>query len=75
MKSVAFLLAVIDSKIGGRRQDGLVLEVGFFGVLLPLCLLTYRCVEVPGRAWGRGLARRVGPRGGRQRHPASQAGA
>lgn len=66
-------LAVIDSTMGRRRQDSLLLEVAFFAVLLPLCLLTYRCVEVPGRTWGRVWARRVRPRDERQRHPASQA--
>ncbi|MEU9917869.1 acyltransferase [Streptomyces sp. NPDC051001] len=47
------LLAVIDGTIGRRRQDSPLLEVAFFAVLLPLCLLTYRCVEAPGRRWGR----------------------
>ncbi|MES5823371.1 acyltransferase [Streptomyces sp. RG80] len=54
------LLAVIDGTIGRRRQDSLVLELAFFAVLLPLCLLTHRYVEVPGQACGRGLARRLG---------------
>jgi peptidoglycan/LPS O-acetylase OafA/YrhL len=69
------LLTVIDSTIGRRRQDSLALEVVFFAVLLPLCLLTYRCVEAPGQTWGRGWARRVRPRDERQRHPAPEAGA
>ncbi|MGI5423577.1 acyltransferase family protein [Streptomyces sp. CA-179760] len=68
------LLAVIDSTMGRRRQDSPALEVAFFGVLLPLCLLTYRCVEVPGQAWGRRLTRRLRSRDERQRHPASHAG-
>ncbi|MFC9130755.1 acyltransferase family protein [Streptomyces sp. NPDC057099] len=68
------LLAVIDGTMGRRRQDSLALEVAFFGVLLPLCLLTHRCVEVPGRAWGRRLTHRLRPRDERQRHPASHAG-
>jgi peptidoglycan/LPS O-acetylase OafA/YrhL len=51
------LLAVIDSTIGRRRQDSLALEVAFFIVLLPLCLLTYRYVEAPSQTWGRRLAR------------------
>ncbi|MFF4276710.1 acyltransferase family protein [Streptomyces sp. NPDC001536] len=51
------LLAVIDGTVGRRRQDSPVLEVAFFAALLPLCLLTYRCVEVPGQAWGRRFAR------------------
>ncbi len=55
------LLAVIDSTIGRRRQDDPALEVAFFVVLLPLCLLTYRCIEAPSQAWGRRLARRVQP--------------
>ncbi|MFI6369649.1 acyltransferase family protein [Streptomyces sp. NPDC050546] len=69
------LLAVIDSTMGRRRQDSLALEVAFFAVLLPLCLLTHRWVEVPGRTWGRGWARRLRSRDERQRHPASHAGA
>ncbi|NNN31778.1 acyltransferase [Streptomyces sp. S3(2020)] len=47
------LLAVIDGTAGRRRQDSLLLEVAFFAVLLPLCLLTYRGIEAPGQAWGR----------------------
>ncbi|KKD06418.1 acyltransferase [Streptomyces sp. WM6386] len=47
------LLAVIDGTIGRRRQDSLLLEAAFFTVLLPLCLLTYRCIEAPSRRWGR----------------------
>ncbi|MEU9879222.1 acyltransferase family protein [Streptomyces phaeochromogenes] len=54
-------LAVIDSTMGRRRQDNLVLEVAFYAVLLPLCVLTYRCVEAPGQTWGRKLAHRVRP--------------
>ncbi|MGR4849258.1 acyltransferase family protein [Streptomyces sp. LARHCF252] len=69
------LLAVIDSTMGRRRQDSLLLEVAFFAVLLPLCLMTYRCVEVPGQTGGRRWARRVRPRDEGQRYPASQAGA
>ncbi|MFE6618957.1 acyltransferase family protein [Streptomyces sp. NPDC057740] len=53
------LLAVIDSTAGRRRQDDPVLEVAFFVVLLPMCVLTHRYVEVPGQALGRRLARRV----------------
>jgi len=55
------VLAVIDSTTGRRRQDSLALEVAFFTVLLPLCLLTYRYIEVPSQTWGRRLARRVQP--------------
>ncbi|WP_326672821.1 acyltransferase family protein [Streptomyces canus] len=57
------LLAVIDGTIGRRRQDSLVLEVAFVGALLPLCLLTHRCVEAPSQAWGRRLAARLQPPG------------
>ncbi|MFF3847796.1 acyltransferase family protein [Streptomyces sp. NPDC002328] len=53
------LLAVIDGTIGRRRQDSVALTVAFFAVLLPVCLLTYRCVETPAQAWGRKVARRV----------------
>lgn len=55
------LLVMIDSTIGRRQQDNLVLEVAFFVVLIPLCVLTHRCIEVPGQTWGRKLARRVQP--------------
>ncbi|MEY9992375.1 peptidoglycan/LPS O-acetylase OafA/YrhL [Streptomyces sp. V4I8] len=55
------LLAVIDGTIGRRRQDDLVLEVAFFAVLLPLCVLTHRSIEAPGQTWGRGLAHRMWP--------------
>ncbi|MDE1688650.1 acyltransferase family protein [Streptomyces neyagawaensis] len=55
------LLAVSDSTIGRRRHDDLVLEVVFYVVLLPLCVLTYRCVEAPAQRWGRNLARRDAP--------------
>ncbi|MDW4911367.1 acyltransferase [Streptomyces sp. ADMS] len=55
------LLAVSDGTIGRWRQDRLVLEVAFYAVLLPLCVLTYRYIEAPGQAWGRKLARRVQP--------------
>lgn len=55
------LLAVVDGTIGRRRQNHLAFEVAFFAVLLPLCVLTHRCVEVPSQAWGRRLARRMRP--------------
>ncbi|GAB2959159.1 acyltransferase [Streptomyces pseudoechinosporeus] len=55
------LLAVSDGTIGRSRRDSLVLEVTFFAVLLPLCVLTHRYVEAPGQAWGRRLARGVRP--------------
>ncbi|MFD5160633.1 acyltransferase family protein [Streptomyces hawaiiensis] len=54
------LLAVIDGTVGRRRDDHAVLEVAFFALLLPLCVLTHRYVEVPGQAWGRRLAYRSG---------------
>jgi peptidoglycan/LPS O-acetylase OafA/YrhL len=53
------LLAVTDGTIGRWRRDNFVLEVAFFAVLLPLCVLTYRYIERPGRTWGRKLARRT----------------
>ncbi|MFC8663338.1 hypothetical protein [Streptomyces sp. NPDC057199] len=33
--------------------------VAFYAVLLPLCMLTHRCIEAPAQSWGRELARRV----------------
>ncbi|QWB27653.1 MULTISPECIES: acyltransferase [Streptomyces] len=68
------LLAVIDGTMGRRRQDSLALEVAFFAVLLPLCLLTHRRVEMPGQTWGHRLTHRLRPRDERQRHPASHTG-
>jgi peptidoglycan/LPS O-acetylase OafA/YrhL len=53
------LLAVVHGTLGRWRRDDLVLEAAFYAVLLPLCVLTYRCVEAPGQAWGRKLARHV----------------
>ncbi|MGW1965871.1 acyltransferase family protein [Streptomyces sp. NPDC001935] len=53
------LLAVSDGVIGRCRRDSLVLEAVFFAVLLPLCALTHRFVEVPGQARGRERIRRV----------------
>ncbi|MGW7606105.1 acyltransferase family protein [Streptomyces sp. NPDC054766] len=53
------LLAVTDGTIGRWPRDNLKYEVAFYVVLLPLCVLTYRCIEAPGQAWGRKLARRV----------------
>ncbi|WP_326726105.1 acyltransferase [Streptomyces sp. NBC_00243] len=55
------LLAVSDGTIGRRRHDSLVLEVAFYVVLLPLCVLTYRYIEAPAQRWGRSLARRDAP--------------
>jgi peptidoglycan/LPS O-acetylase OafA/YrhL len=53
------LLAVTDGTIGRWQRDNLVLEVAFYAVLLPLCVLTHRYVEAPGQRWGRTLANRV----------------
>jgi peptidoglycan/LPS O-acetylase OafA/YrhL len=55
------LLTVSDGTIGRWRQDNLVLEVAFYAVLLPLCVLTYRYIEAPSQTCGRNLARRVQP--------------
>ncbi|MET9764923.1 acyltransferase [Streptomyces sp. NPDC006372] len=55
------LLEVIDSTIGRRRHDSLVLEMAFFTVLLPLCLVTYRYIERPSQTLGRRVARRMQP--------------
>ncbi|MES9618527.1 acyltransferase family protein [Streptomyces tuirus] len=52
------LLAVIDGTAGRRHDDHAGLEVAFFALLLPLCVLTHRYVEMPGQACGRRLARR-----------------
>ncbi|MEV4788701.1 acyltransferase [Streptomyces tuirus] len=51
------LLAVIDGTAGRRNDDHAWLEVAFFALLLPLCVLTHRYVEMPGQACGRRLAR------------------
>lgn len=51
------LLAVGDATIGRRRHDDLALEVAFYAVLLPVCVLTYHCVEAPAQRWGRRLTR------------------
>jgi peptidoglycan/LPS O-acetylase OafA/YrhL len=54
-----------------------VLEVAFYAVLLPLCVLTHRYVEAPGQQWGRALAHRWpaghGPGGGHSRRCATSA--
>ncbi|MFF5366067.1 acyltransferase family protein [Streptomyces sp. NPDC013187] len=55
------LLAVSDGTVGRWPQDNLVLEVTFYVVLLPLCILTYRYIEAPSQRWGRKLARRMSP--------------
>ncbi|WNV86876.1 acyltransferase [Umezawaea sp. Da 62-37] len=51
------LLSVSDSAIGRWRQDVPLLEVGFYAVLLPLCVLTHRFVEAPGQRYGRKVLR------------------
>ncbi|KUN50638.1 acyltransferase [Streptomyces avermitilis] len=53
------LLAVTDGTIGRWRRDNLMLEVAFFAVLLPLCVLTYRYIEAPSQTWGRKLEHRA----------------
>lgn len=63
------LLAVTDGTIGRWRQDSPALELAFFAVLLPLCVLTHRYIEVPGQAWGRRLARRRRPDSRRAAQP------
>lgn len=63
------LLAVTDGTIGRWRQDSPALEVAFLAVLLPLCALTHRYVEVPGQAWGRRLADRFRPGSRRAAQP------
>lgn len=55
------LLAVTDGTIGRWRRDNPLLEVAFYAVLLPLCVLTYRYIEAPSQTCGRKLARRVQP--------------
>ncbi|MFF1724542.1 acyltransferase family protein [Streptomyces sviceus] len=57
------MLAVIDGTVGRQRQNSLALEVAFYAALLPVCVLTHRCVEAPGQAWGRRLASGVEPPG------------
>jgi len=49
------LLAVSDGVFGRSPRDNPVAELAFCAVLLPLCALTYRYVETPGRRWGRSL--------------------
>lgn len=49
------LLAVTDGTIGRWRRDSPILEVAFYAVLLPLCVLTYRYIEAPSQKWGRKL--------------------
>ncbi|WP_425428695.1 acyltransferase family protein [Streptomyces yerevanensis] len=53
------LLAVTDGTIGRWERDNLALEIAFYAVLLPVSVLTYRAIEVPGQTWGRRLARRI----------------
>lgn len=48
------LLAVSDDRFGRWRQDSVVVEVAFYVVLLPVCVLTFHCVEAPVQRWGRG---------------------
>ncbi|MFI6434957.1 acyltransferase family protein [Streptomyces sp. NPDC050759] len=53
------LLAVTDGTIGRWKRDNLALEIAFYAVLLPVSVLTYRSIEVPGQRLGRRLARRT----------------
>jgi peptidoglycan/LPS O-acetylase OafA/YrhL len=53
------LLAVTDGTIGRWQENKPWLELAFYAVLLPLCVLTYRYIEAPGQALGRKVARRV----------------
>jgi peptidoglycan/LPS O-acetylase OafA/YrhL len=53
------LLAVSDGTIGRWRRDNPLLEVAFYAVLLPLCVLTHRYIEAPSQQWGRKLVRSV----------------
>ncbi|WP_409468996.1 acyltransferase family protein [Streptomyces sp. HC307] len=53
------LLAVNDGTIGRWQRDNPLLEVAFYAVLLPLCVLTYRYIEAPGQSCGRKLAGRM----------------
>ncbi|MGW6793625.1 acyltransferase family protein [Streptomyces chartreusis] len=53
------LLAVSNGTIGRQRQDSFILEAAFCTVLLPLSVLTYRHIEVPGQGWGRRWTRRT----------------
>ncbi|MET9849048.1 acyltransferase family protein [Streptomyces ossamyceticus] len=52
------LLAVSDHTFGRRPHDDLIREVAFYVLLLPVCALTYYCVEAPAQKWGRRLTRR-----------------
>lgn len=52
------LLMASDGTIGRQRHNTPLLEVAFFAVLLPLCVLSHRYIEAPGQALGRRLARR-----------------
>ncbi|MDN0200779.1 acyltransferase [Streptomyces sp. S.PNR 29] len=52
------LLAVTDGTIGRWRENKPLLELAFYAVLLPLCVLTYRYIEAPGQTLGRKVAQR-----------------
>ncbi|MEU0059915.1 acyltransferase [Streptomyces sp. NPDC006334] len=53
------LLAVTDGTIGRWRENKPLLELAFYAVLLPVCILTYRYIESPGQSLGRKVARRA----------------
>lgn len=52
------LLAISDGTIGRSKQNDPVLEIALYSILLPLCVVTYRYLELPGQKWGRKLTRR-----------------
>lgn len=55
------LLAVSDEPVGRRRHDDLQMEVTFYAVLLPVCVVTYYCIERPAQRLGRRPTRRDAP--------------
>lgn len=50
------LLAVSDGTIGRWQRDHPVLEVAFYAVLLPVCVLTYRYIKAPAPGAGRNIS-------------------
>ncbi|MYS94723.1 putative membrane protein [Streptomyces chartreusis NRRL 3882] len=68
------LLAVTDGTIGRWRENKPLLELAFYAVLLPLCVMTYRYIEAPGQAVGRKVARRVRRPGRESVPPGSNGG-
>ncbi|GGO48554.1 hypothetical protein GCM10012287_23780 [Streptomyces daqingensis] len=53
-------LAAAGAAWGSPRHGGPLMASGFLAVLLPLCVLTHRCIEASAQAWGRRLADRAG---------------